>query len=90
MGVEKKRRADRHSQLKQIRARYQEILKERRETARKLSESVGNAGSLSGAEQNSLVRRYERLLDQRLKLRLDQAETETLLQPAPEGGESRE
>ena len=79
VGVETRRQEDRRSKLKKIKQSYTEILKERREHARKLSESVGSGGPLSDVEQNSLVHRYDRLLDQRLKLRLDQAEAETLL-----------
>jgi polysaccharide biosynthesis transport protein len=78
--VDVKRLADRHSQLKKIKQTYTEIIKERRETARKLSESVGSGGHASAVEQNSLAHRYERLLDQRVKLRLDRADAETLLE----------
>jgi polysaccharide biosynthesis transport protein len=79
VGVETKRQADRHSQLKKIRQTYTGMLKERREHARRLSESLGSGGPLSDVEEQSLIHRYDRLLDQRLKLRLDQAEAETLL-----------
>jgi chromosome segregation ATPase len=77
--VDIKRRVDRHSKLKKIKQTYTEIIKERRESARKLSESVGSDGHPSAAEQNSLAHRYERLLDQRRKLRLDRAAAETVL-----------
>jgi polysaccharide biosynthesis transport protein len=79
-GVETKRRTDRHSQLKKIKQTYTQLLKERREHVRKLLVYGGSGGPLSDVEQNRLVHRYDRLLDQRLKLRLDQAEAETLLQ----------
>jgi hypothetical protein len=77
--VDRKRQADRHSKLKKIKQTYTEIIKERRESARKLSESVGSDGHPSAAEQNSLAHRYERLLDQQLKLRLDRAAAEIVL-----------
>jgi succinoglycan biosynthesis transport protein ExoP len=77
--VDIKRRVDRHSKLKKIKQTYREIIKERRESARKLSGSVGSDGHPSAAEQNSLAHRYERLLDQRRKLRLDRAAAETVL-----------
>jgi hypothetical protein len=77
--VDRKRQADRHSKLKKIKQTYAEIIKDRRESARKLSESVGSDGHKLGVEQNGLANRYERLLDQRLKLRLDRAAAETVL-----------
>ncbi len=40
--VDTKRRADRHEQLKKLKVTYGEILKERRETLRKLAEAVGS------------------------------------------------
>jgi hypothetical protein len=77
--VDRKRQADRHSKLKKIKQTYAEIIKERRESARKLSKSVGGRGHLPGVEQNGMAHRNDRLLDQRLKLRLDRAEAETIL-----------
>jgi hypothetical protein len=79
-GAQRKRQAERHSQLKKIKETYEKIIQERRETARRLSESVGNGEPLSSAEQKRLVRRHDILLDRRLKLRLDRAEAETLLE----------
>ena len=78
-GAEGKRQADRYAVLKKLQKQYFDILKQRRETARDLSEALGSVESLSGLEQNRVVHRHERLLDQRLKLRLDRAEAETLL-----------
>jgi hypothetical protein len=74
-----KRRADRHGKLKKIRQTYAEILKERRETARKLSESLASGEPLTGPEISRLGRHRENLIAQWLKLRLDQSEAETLL-----------
>jgi hypothetical protein len=79
VGVEQKQRADRHSKLKRIKQQYADLLKERRDHARKLSESLGSGGPLADVEEQTLVRRYTTLLDQRLKLRLDHAAAETVL-----------
>ena len=80
VGAELKRRADRHSILRKTKEKYAELILQRRETARKLAESVGNGGRLSSAEQKSLVRRHDKLLEQRLELRLGRAEAETLVE----------
>ena len=74
--AEGKRQSNRHDTLKKIKQKYTEILRERRQHARRLSEAVE---TLSGVEQSTLAHRHERLLDQRFKLRLDRAEAETLL-----------
>ncbi len=42
VNVDVKRRVERHSKLKQINEKYAEMLKERRETMRKLAETVGS------------------------------------------------
>jgi len=79
VNVDLKRREDRLGKLKQIKQSYADILKERRETVRKLSSSLGRKKPLTGPEENSLLRRRDNLLAQRLKLRLDRAEAETVL-----------
>jgi hypothetical protein len=78
-GAEGKRQADRREKLKKIRNTYTDLLKERREHARRLTEALGKPETLSGVEQSTLAHHRERLLDQRFKLRLDRAEAETLL-----------
>jgi hypothetical protein len=75
-----KRRADRHAKLKKVKQTYADIIRERRETQRKLALSVGNNAPLTNPEKNSMLRRQEGLLERQLKLRLDRAEAETLLE----------
>jgi len=77
--VQTKRRTDRHDQLRKLRQQYGDLLRERRETLRKLSVSVGSHESLTSHEKRSLPRLYLDLRTQRVKLLLERAEAETLL-----------
>jgi hypothetical protein len=77
--VDLKLRADRHAMLKKLRKKYQDMIRERRETARKLSEAVASGETFAGPEHINSARRYDNLMDRRLTLRIDRAQTETLL-----------
>jgi hypothetical protein len=81
--VNKKRRADRSAMLKKLWKKYQDMLHERRETARKLSEYAANSEKFAGSNQQRSARRHDDLMDRRLTLRLDRARTETLLARKP-------
>ena len=83
--VHKKRRADRREMLKKLGKKYQDMIHERRESARKLSESAANSEKFAGSNQQRSSRRYDNLMDRRLTLRLDRARTETLLARKPKG-----
>jgi polysaccharide biosynthesis transport protein len=72
-------RADRHKQLKEVNKKYEVMLRERRAVLRKLSSSVGRGGPLQGLARDVLPRLYRDLRTQQVKLRLERAETETLL-----------
>jgi hypothetical protein len=74
-----KRALDRHEKLKMLSKHYTECIKQRRETMRSLSESVGKSDGAIVGDEKSLARRAEKLKDQRLKLRLQRAEVETIL-----------
>jgi hypothetical protein len=77
--VDVKRRTDRYNQLRKIKEQYAEILHERRETLRKRSTSSGRGESLTALAKDALPRLYHDLRTQRVKLRLERAEAETLL-----------
>jgi uncharacterized protein involved in exopolysaccharide biosynthesis len=72
-------RSDRHTKLKKIKDNYAVILKERQDTIRKLSESVGSDGLIAGVRKDVLSRLYYDLGSQRVQLKLERAEAETLL-----------
>jgi hypothetical protein len=78
--VDQKRYIERRDQLRKIKESYAELLKKKRETLRKLSESPGQAGSLTAPERDAWSRLYQDLRGQRVKLRLERAEAETLLE----------
>ena len=79
VNVDAKIRTDRHDRLKKIKQNYAENLKERRENLRKLSSSVGRGEPLAGLEKDVLPRLYHDLRTQRVKLRIERAEAETIL-----------
>jgi hypothetical protein len=74
-----KRRTERFDTLKKIKTNYAELLKERRDRLRKLSEAVGRDEPLNNLEKEALPRLYHDLRAQRVKLRLERAEAETIL-----------
>jgi chromosome segregation ATPase len=78
--VEAQRRANRHEQLKGIGEKYAAILKGKRETVRKLSETVGGGEHLLDPKKDVLHRLSYDLRTRRLQLRLERAEAETLLE----------
>ena len=59
--VDTKRRADRHQQLKKLKATYGKVLKEKRETLRKLAESVGTRAEDRTGEKKTLPILYQHL-----------------------------
>jgi len=77
--VHTKTRTNRYDNLKKLKEQYGQMLKERRETLRKLSESVGAHESLTSQEKKVLPRLYHDLRTQRVKLLLERAEADTLL-----------
>lgn len=72
-------RAERHTMLKTIYDRYKENLGQRREVLHKLSWAVGRDEVLRIAQKEALPRLYRDLRAERMKLRLERAEAETLL-----------
>jgi hypothetical protein len=74
-----KRRMERYDMLKNIKEEYGKVLMEHRKRLRKLSETVGRDEPLKNLERESLPRLYHDLRAQRVKLRLERAEAETIL-----------
>jgi hypothetical protein len=73
---------DREARLKnliELRQRYVEMLKERRSTLSKLLESSGVDTALASDDRKELSRLFRELRAQRVGLRLERAEAETLL-----------
>ena len=80
VNVDIKRRADRYDKLRKLKTQYENILKERRENLRKLSEAVPTDDGLVAVEREKAELLLSHTLwSERLKLRLAQAEAETLL-----------
>jgi hypothetical protein len=79
VNVETKMRMDRHQRLKKIKDNCANALKERQDTVRKLSERVGSDGPIAGVREDILSRLYYDLGSQRVQLKLERAEAETLL-----------
>jgi polysaccharide biosynthesis transport protein len=72
--VDTKQRSDRLGKLKRIKKDYGEMLKERRQYLRKLSERVGVDGPLASLDRQELSRLYHNLRTQSVNLRLERAE----------------
>jgi polysaccharide biosynthesis transport protein len=79
VNFELKRRMDRFERLKKIKETYSESLKKRRETVRKLSESLGRGEPLADAGHDGLLRHDDDLRTRRTQLRMERAEVESLL-----------
>lgn len=79
-----RRRRDRYTQLIKIRDSYSEILQERRIRHQKTHLRVGV--DASDIHEQNLAARYENLRSERLHLRKDRAEAETLLAAEELGG----
>jgi hypothetical protein len=79
VNVDLKRRTERYDRLKKLQDNYDQLLSKKQETLRKLSESAGRGEPLGDLEKNALRRLYHDLRTRRVKLRLEQAEAETLL-----------
>jgi hypothetical protein len=78
--VERKQRLARHDALKKLQEQYANVMKERRETVRRLSESVeSDDGPRVIEREKADLFLSQTLQSERLKLQLDQAEAETLL-----------
>jgi hypothetical protein len=77
--VETKKHKDRRNQLLKINEHYAKMLHERRQTLRTLSEHVGSAEPIAGIRKDVLSRLYYDLRSQRIQLKLERAEAETLL-----------
>ena len=75
-----KQRTSRHDKLKKLKQQYGDILKERRDTLRKLAEiSDGDDGLTREQREKAELLRSHALWSERLELRLEQAEVATLL-----------
>jgi hypothetical protein len=88
-----KRRVTRHDHLKKIKDSYAEMLQKKREALRKLSDSPGRFGPLTELKKKVVPHLYR----ERIQLRLERTEAETLLErrkqeekerPDPTGKES--
>src|SRR5262249_32310647 len=79
-GVERQRRIERHKMLKSFKLRYSEVLKGQREMLKRYSEMMGSDKQpLMFLEKANLSRLYHDLRTQRVQLRLERTEAETLL-----------
>jgi len=76
--VDTNRRKARHDMLKKIKQNYSNILKERREILRKLTETVGSDDRLrvTGLERPELLSLYHGLWTKRVDLQLERADAE--------------
>jgi hypothetical protein len=77
--VEQHRTQQRLIDLKRIKEKYGYVLKERRETIQKLAADAQEAQPLAGLIQGAAPSVYQNLTLQRVQLRLEKAEAETLL-----------
>ncbi len=77
--AEANKRISRLEQLKKLKSQYVEMLKERRETLRSLSAALRGDGGFAELEKEALSRLLYSLMTQRVQLRLERAEAETLL-----------
>jgi uncharacterized protein involved in exopolysaccharide biosynthesis len=78
--VERKRQSERYDKLKKLWEQYTEMLKERRQHLRRLAEVVGNDDDPAVVEREKAELFLSHTLwSERLKIRLDHAEAETLL-----------
>jgi len=71
---------DRHNQLKKLKVQYLEMLKERRETLRKLAAASRRDGGVAQIERDAQSRLLSNLINQRFQVRLERAEAETILE----------
>jgi len=78
VNVEVRMRTARHDQLVKLRMKYAEMLRERRQTVRQLRSTVG-VDPPTAIESGALPSLYQNLMTQRLQLRLERTEAETLL-----------
>jgi hypothetical protein len=80
VNVNRKQLMSRHEKLKKIAEQYSQVLKERRQTVRQLAETLGEDDDSTIIEREKAELSLSHTLgSERLKLRLDQAEAETLL-----------
>jgi hypothetical protein len=80
VNVDARRRTARHEQLKKLRESYSSLLKSKRDTLRKLSETVGRSERIAGLEKDAWPRLYLDLRSRRIQQRMERAEIETLLE----------
>ncbi len=78
VNVEVKLRTARLEQLKKLKMKYNEMLRERREVIRNLPLTVGS-DPVTAIEREALRTLYQNVMTQRLQLRLERTEAETLL-----------
>ena len=83
VNVDRKRRADRHVMITNLTHKYRDMIDERREQARKLSESAASVDQFGVPDQKRSSHLYESVVERRLALKLDRAQTETLLRRKP-------
>jgi uncharacterized protein involved in exopolysaccharide biosynthesis len=80
VNVEREQLVARHDALKKLKGQYENVIKERRENVRRLSESLESDDGLTVIEREKAeLFLSQALWSERLKLQLDQAEAETLL-----------
>jgi hypothetical protein len=79
VNVDTKRRADRHTKLKAIKANYVEILKERRERLRKLQEAIGGDNFSASVMLETLASQHASLKAQRVQIVGERSEAEAVL-----------
>jgi hypothetical protein len=77
--INAKRRTERLDTLRKLYDGYANVLKDRRNRLRRLSEAVGRDEPLKTLEKEALPRLYHDLRAQRVKLRLERAEVATIL-----------
>jgi hypothetical protein len=86
VNVDLKRRMERLDNLKKLKEKYNDLLRKKRETLRRLAESVGRDERIQGLEKEAWPRLYGELRSQRIKLRMERAEVETLLERRKKAG----
>jgi hypothetical protein len=86
VNADAQRRMERHVQLKKLRDSYTELLDRKRDTVRKLSETVGSSERIAGLEKDAWPRLYHEVRSRRIKQRIERAEIETLLERRKKAG----
>jgi hypothetical protein len=86
VNIELRRRTEWLDRLKRIKEKYSELLLQRREALRRSADSDGRGGRLTGREKEAWPPLYRDLQAQQIKLRMERAEVEVLLERRKKDG----